>query len=165
MHLTKYRIQFTMGWILLLRNFKFLFLRGFNRFFFNFGTLDSGMNLVLYFVNFRKFCTNAQNVYVLKICLNLFEISNWVLKFENLIQIRKKCRLSLYGTWKQEYLPTEIVSSHWTKSQKQFTVEFYEQSPPSKHLVLNQIKTYLRYILHNNLVTRDSIYRQLVCIT
>ena len=58
-----------------------------------------------------------------------------------------------------------MVSSHWTKPQKQFTVEFYEQSPPSKHLALNQIKTYLRYILHNNLVTRDSIYRQLVCIT
>ena len=63
--------------------FKFSFPWVFNRFFFNFGTLDSGMNLVLYFVNFRKFCTNAQNVYVLKICLNLFEISNWVLKISN----------------------------------------------------------------------------------
>ena len=33
------------------------------------------------------FLTNAHNFYLLKICLNLFEISNRVLKFENLIEI------------------------------------------------------------------------------
>ena len=38
--------------------------------------------------------SNAQNFYVLKINLNLFEISNWVLKFENLIQIWNNAILS-----------------------------------------------------------------------
>ena len=68
----------------------------------------------------------------------IFDLTFW----ETLIVATVAYRLSLYGTWKQEYLPTEMISSHWTKSQKQFTVEFYEQSPPSKHLALNQIKTY-----------------------
>ena len=38
--------------------------------------------------------TYVQNFYLLKIHLNLFEISYWVLKFENLISICKSIILS-----------------------------------------------------------------------
>ncbi len=40
------------------------------------------------------------------------------------------------------YFKINFKPLHSAKSQKQFTVEFHEQSPPSKHLALNQIKTY-----------------------
>ena len=42
--------------------------------------------------------THAQNFYLLKIYLNLFEISNRVLKFENLIEIIIPSK-NLFQTW------------------------------------------------------------------
>ena len=55
----------------------------------------------------------AQNFYLLKIHLNLFEISNWVLKFENMIQIWKSFILSenLFQIWTLQICAICVFSS------------------------------------------------------
>ena len=64
----------------------------------------------------RHFDTYAQNFYVLKIHLNLFEISNRVLKFENWIQIWKFSISSeiLFQTWtlRSDFMCMYSTSSH-----------------------------------------------------
>ena len=57
--------------------------------------------LVYVFLEVSQNNSNVQNFYLLKIHLNWFEISNQVLKFENLISIWKSIILSehLFQTW------------------------------------------------------------------
>ena len=88
----------------------------------------------------------TKNFYLLKIHLNLFEISNWVLKFENLISIWKSIILSenLFQTWILQSGTMCLYSSFL------HAIFFYVRSLIKLCQISGNVKTHLRFQINSN---------------